>query len=239
MAAQLVAARWLPAWSVVVQWMAARSVAARPVAARPVAARWMAAQPVAARRMAARSVAVAARWPWQRGQWWCSGWRHGRWRHGGCHRCCCRCRARPCLAACPKRTVAPRRGTQWVPHSHVQSTQPCGTTHAHTVSISSVHYGGCESHCKMTNSRSGFASRDPASCKCRSNAGDASCCKLAICTTHNWCATCIWQLLVSCAAQKSTQNPPPNSKKSGRAPNETPGACTMEAHDVHCRCARN
>jgi hypothetical protein len=40
---------------------------------------------------------------------------------------------RPCPCCIPRRAVAPRRGTQWIPHSHVQSTQPCGATHRRTV----------------------------------------------------------------------------------------------------------
>ena len=34
------------------------------------------------------------------------------------------CAPMPCCML--KRAVAPRRGTQWIPHSHVQSTRPCG-----------------------------------------------------------------------------------------------------------------
>ena len=117
--------------------------------ARRVAARWMAARSVAGSAVAGSAVGT---------RWWCSAARrHGSAVGGGaadssavgcprrchrcccrCHRCCCRCRARPCRAACPKRTVAPRRGTQWIPHSHVQSTQPCGATLTHTRSASAA-----------------------------------------------------------------------------------------------------
>ena len=67
-------------------------------------------------RCAVAGSAVGARW-------WCSAARrYGSAVGGGaadssavgcprrCHRCCCRCRARPCRAACPKRTVAPAGG---------------------------------------------------------------------------------------------------------------------------------
>ena len=53
------------------------------------------------------------------------------------------CAPVPCCM--PRRAVAPRRGTQLIPHSHVQSTQPRGATHMlawSTISIGSVHYGG-------------------------------------------------------------------------------------------------
>ena len=33
-----------------------------------------------------------------------------------------------------QRAVAPQRGTQWIPHSHVQSTQPRGATHNQSAS---------------------------------------------------------------------------------------------------------
>ena len=39
------------------------------------------------------------------------------------------CALVPCCM--PKRAVAPRRGTQWTPHGHVQSTGPCGATDPH------------------------------------------------------------------------------------------------------------
>ena len=37
------------------------------------------------------------------------------------------CAPVPCCM--PRRAVPPRRGTQLIPHSHVQSTQPHGATH--------------------------------------------------------------------------------------------------------------
>ena len=62
----------------------------------------------------------------------------------------------------PERAVAPRRGTQWIPHSHVQSTWPCGATDTTLISISSIHYGRCKDPCEMTIPRLASASRGPA-----------------------------------------------------------------------------
>jgi hypothetical protein len=45
---------------------------------------------------------------------------------------------RPCPCCIPRRAVTPRRGTQWIPHSHVQSTQPCGATLTHTGSAAAA-----------------------------------------------------------------------------------------------------
>ena len=98
-----------------------------------------------------------------------------------CPRCYCRCHARLCRAACPEGQCPPAGGRN---RSRVAMCRAQGhaVPQTHTISISSVHYGGCKGPCKMTIPRLASMNRGSASSKqrqCRQ-------CKLAICTTESF-----------------------------------------------------